>query len=228
MNYRVLTISREYGSGGSEIAAIVAGSLGWRLLDDALLVEVGRAANLPISDVRTFDETIDPWICRLTRPLWGTSPDGFSPIAPVHLFDADEEAALADRIIRNAWDLGGCVVVGRGAQCVLRHEPNVFHVFVYASWEERIERVRSRHASGSDLDELLRNMDERRLHYVRRHYGENRLNPHLYDLMVNCNNRPQLVAQVILTAMDADGCGTALSHGSQNRASPRNDEAATQ
>jgi cytidylate kinase len=216
MNYRVLTISREYGSGGSEIAALIAESLGWRLLDDALLAEVSRAANVPISEARTFDETIDSWICRLTRPLLGASPDGFSPIAPVHLFDADAEAAFADRVIRNAWDLGGCVVVGRGAQCALRGKTDVFHVFVYASWGERIERVRSRHPSGTDLDELLANMDERRLQYVHRHYGENRLDPHLYDLMVNCNH-PHLAAQVILTAMgvdDAEGRGTSLSHGS--------------
>jgi cytidylate kinase len=214
MNYRALTISREYGSGGSEIAAIVAGSLGWQLLDDALLVEISRAANVPISEARTFDETIDSWIYRLMRPLWGTSPDGFSPVAPVHLFDADEEAAFANRMIRKAYDLGGCVVVGRGAQCILRHQTDVFHAFVYANWGERIERVRSRHDSGTDLDELLRDMDERRLDYVRRHYGENRLDPHLYDLMLNCNNQPHLAAQIILTAMNADGCGTALSHGS--------------
>ncbi len=210
----MLTVAREYGSGGSEIAAIVAESLGWRLLDDALLLEVSRAANVPISEARTFDETIDPWICRLMRPMWGTSPDGMSPVAPVQLFDADEEATFADRIIRNAWDVGGCVVVGRGAQCVLRHETGVFHVFVYANWNERIERVRSRHASGTDLDEVLRDMDERRLHYVHRHYGENRLDLHLYDLMVNCNNQPQLAAHVILTAMNAGGYGTAVSRES--------------
>ncbi len=200
MNYRVLTVSREYGSGGFEIAAVVAESLGWRLLDDALLGEVSRAANLPISEVQAFDETIDPWFCRLMRPLLGTGPDRFSIVSPVHLFDADEEVALAESVIRNAWDLGSCVVVGRGAQCVLRRQPDVYHVFVYAGWEERIERVRSRHASGTDLDELLRNMDERRLLYARRHYGENRLDPHLYDLMVNCNNQPLLGAQIILTA----------------------------
>ncbi len=214
MNYRALTISREYGSGSSEIAGIVAESLGWRLLDDALLAEISRLANVPISDVVALDETIDPWICRLMRPLWGTSPDGVSPVAPARPFDADEEAASADRIIRNAWDAGGCVIVGRGAQCVLRHEPDVFHVFVYAAWEERIKRVRGRHAKGTHLDEVLRQMDERRLHYVHRHYGANRLDPHLYDLMVNCNNQPRLAAKTILTAMNADGCGTALSQSS--------------
>lgn len=216
MNYRVLTISREYGSGGSEIAAIVAESLGWRLLDDALLDEISRVAKVPMSDVVALDETIDPWICRLMRPLWGTSPDGISPVAPARLFDADEEAAFADGIIKNAWDAGGCVVVGRGAQCVLRFEPDVFHVFVYAGWEERIKRVRSRHPPGTDLDELLRTMDERRLHYVRRHYGTNRLDPHLYNLMVNCGNQPRLAAQTILTAMNAGGCGTVLSRDSDS------------
>ncbi len=150
-------------------------------------------------------------------PSLGHQPGRVFTRTPVRLFDADEEADFADKIIRNAWDLGGCVVVGRGAQCVLRHETDVFHVFVYADWNERIERVRSRYASGTDLDEVLRDMDERRLHYVHRHYGENRLDPHLYDLMVNCNNHPQLAAQVILTAMNAGGCGTAVNHESASQ-----------
>ena len=116
--------------------------------------------------------------------------------------------------IRNACDLGGCVLVGRGAQCVLRHETDVFHVFVYASWEERIARVRSRHASDTDLDEVLRNMDERRPGLRPSLLRREPPDPHLYHLMVNCNNQPQRAAQAILTAMGADGSSAALSHGS--------------
>lgn len=203
MQYRLLTIAREYGSGGAEIASIVAQALGWRLLDNSLLSEISRAARVPISDVVALDETIDPWLARIMRPLWGTSPDGMSPVGPVHLFDADAEAEFADKVIRNAYDPGRCVIVGRGAQCVLRREADVFHVFVYANWEERIERARGRHSGGTDLEALLVEMDERRLQYVERHYDADWFDPHLYDLMVNCNNQPQLAAELILAAMQA-------------------------
>jgi hypothetical protein len=47
-------------------------------------------------------------------------------------------------------------------------------------------------------------MDEQRLRYIQRHFGASRLDPHLYDLMVDCDGDPRLAARVILTAMQAD------------------------
>ncbi len=61
----------------------------------------------------------------------------------------------------------------------------MFHTFVYADWSDRVRRIRNRVAPGTKVDELIHSMDARRLEYVRRHYGVNRLDPHLYDLLVN-------------------------------------------
>jgi len=56
MRYRVLTIAREYGSGGAEIAGIVATSLGWKLVDKLLLAEIGSRAEVPVAQAAVLDE----------------------------------------------------------------------------------------------------------------------------------------------------------------------------
>ncbi|MCX6632338.1 MAG: cytidylate kinase-like family protein [Candidatus Solibacter sp.] len=205
MKYRALTIAREYGSGGAEIAGSVASSLGWRLVDKVLLTEISSRAKVPVADVVVLDEQVDPWLHRLTRPLWGTGGDGISAIIPVDLFDADAEAALAKQIIQEAYWQGNCVIVGRGAQCVLQAKPDVFHALVYARRADRVHRLLARVAPGTDVCELLHTIDEQRHDYVHRHYGENRLDPHLYDLAINCHNQVQAAARLILLAMESAG-----------------------
>ena len=141
MKYRVLTISREYGSGGGEIADIIARELGWRLVDKDLIGEISKTEKVPPSEVAAFDEKVDPWIHRITRTVWGLGADGISVVAPVEMFDAEKAASLAKRIVTEAYNMGNCVIVGRGSQCILRNKPDVFHAFVYARWEERVRKI---------------------------------------------------------------------------------------
>ena len=69
--YRILTVAREYGSGGARIAALAAALLGWRLLDSALIDEIARAAHVDPALARRFDERVDTWLHRLSRHgLW--------------------------------------------------------------------------------------------------------------------------------------------------------------
>ncbi len=203
MNFKALTIAREYGSGGAEIAGIVAGSLGWTLVDQALLAEVSNKAKVPAGSVAELDEQVDPRLYRIMRRLWGTGADGYSAITPpVDLLDADAVAALTNQVIQEAHLAGRCVIVGRGAQCVLRGKADVFHVFVYADWTDRVRRIHRRLGPDTDAAEVIRSMDAGRLDYVRHHYGVNRLDPHLYDLLVKSRNRTGEVAQLILSAME--------------------------
>jgi hypothetical protein len=202
MNFRILTVAREYGSGGAEIAGIIANQLGWRLMDQALLSEISERAQAPIGEVVAKDERVDPWLYRIMRPIWGKGADGFSAIAPVNLFDADAAAVLAKLVIQEAHCVGRCVIVGRGAQGVLRGKRDVFNVFVYAAWSERARRIQGRVASGTNVDELIHSMDASRLEYVRHYHGLNRLDPHLYNLMIDSKNQPELAARLILSAME--------------------------
>jgi len=201
MKYRVLTVSREYGSGGGEIADIVARELGWRLLDKELITEISRKEQVPDTEVAAFDEKVDPWIHRLTRSIWGLGADGISPVAPVDLFDAEKAARLAKQVIEEAYKMGACVIVGRGSQCVLRGKSDVFHVFVYAQWTERVRKIQGRVAPGTNADALIRSIDEQRVGYIRLHYSQNWLNPHLYDMMIDSKGQREKTAQLIISAM---------------------------
>jgi hypothetical protein len=210
MEWKTLTVAREFGSGGAEIAALVAAELGWKLLDRALLDEISSRAQVPAADAASLDEHIDPWLHRITRPLWGSGGDCVSAAVPVDVFDAEAAARLARQVILEAYEQGQCVVVGRGSQCVLRGKPGVFHAFVYAPWDERLQRVRSRVAPGTDPGEYLRSMDSSRVDYVRRNYHENRLDLRLYHLMVSSHIGIRLAADVVLQAM---GAGRSVAAG---------------
>lgn len=201
MRYRALTVSREYGSRGAEIAEIIARDLGWKLVDKDLITEISRRGQVSASEAAAFDETVDPWIHRITRSVWGLGVDGISPVAPVDLFDAEKAAGLAKQIIEEAYKLYECVLVGRGAQCILRGRADVYHALIYARWEDRVRQIKSRVAPGTDVEALVRTIDAQRLEYVHLHYGGNRFDPYLYDIMIDSKNQPEKVARLIISGM---------------------------
>jgi len=201
MKYRVLTVSREYGSGGAPIANRIADILGGRLGDTALITEISTREKVPPTEVAAFDEKVDPWFHRITRLVWGLGADGISAVAPVEMFDAERAANLARRVIEEAYKMGNCVIVGRGAQCILRDRPDVFHAFIYGRREDKIKRLQSRVSPGTDIEALMRSMDAQRVEYVRLHYKQNWLNPYLYDIMIDSKGQTEAVAQLIISAM---------------------------
>ncbi len=201
MKFRALTVSREYGSGGAEIAGIIARDLRWKLVDKDLITEISRMEQISANEVAAFDERVDPWIHRITRSIWSLGVDGVSPVVPLDLFDAEKTAGLAKKVIEEAYRMGNCVIVGRGSQCILKAREDVFHCFIYARWADRVRRIQSRVAPGTDLDELIHSMDAQRSEYIRLHYGENWLDPYLYDVMINSKGDSEEVARLIISAM---------------------------
>jgi cytidylate kinase len=202
MKYKALTISREYGSGGGEIAARIADQLGWSLLDKDLISEISRKAKVSPTEAAALDERVDPWVHRLTRSLWGKSVDGISAAVPVDIFDADSAAVLAKSVIEEAYKIGHCVVVGRGSQCVLRGKEDVFHAFVYGQWADRVRRIQERQPQVANVQERILSIDGQRAGYIHLHYGANQSDRHLYHLMVDSMNQTEITAQLILSAME--------------------------
>jgi len=203
MKYKVVTVGREYGSGGSLIAQRVAQRLGWKLLDNSLVLQIAEAARIDPSLARQLDERIDSWGHRVARgALWHGVFEGVASVSGAEFADADTLAALAKSLIREAYEQGNCVVVGRGAQCVLQAEPDVFHVFVYAPRAQKAERLRGRVPQEKDLDALMVETDRQRAEYVRRHFDCDWTNPHLYHLMVTSEMGEDAAADIILRAME--------------------------
>ncbi len=201
---RVITISREYGSGGAAAASALAERLGWRLVNESLLTEIARLARVDRSVAARYDECVSPWFHRLMRALWRGGFEG--AVARVESdFDADTMAALCERVIREAADIGNCVTVGRGGQCILQNRPDAFHVSIYAPLEIKLPRLHKRHPGANDLESIAAEMDRRRADYIRRYFGQDWTNRHLYNLLVCSSIGIDAVVATILCAAGLRG-----------------------
>jgi cytidylate kinase len=197
---RVITVAREFGSGGAAVAARLAQTLGWRLLDHGLVTEVARAARVDPEMARAYDERLDTWMHRVAKKgLWGGGIEGLAAVSERDYFDAETMAALESGLIERAAEEGNCIIVGRGAQCLLQRRADVFHVFVYAPLHQRVERVRAR-MKVDDPRETIGEMEKQRAEYVKSRFGCNWRDPHLYNLMICSSLGEPTVVSTILHA----------------------------
>jgi len=165
---RAITIAREYGGGGASVARLLADRLGWRLLDRDLLNEVARAANVAPAVAERFDERIDPWFHRLVKhALWRGAPDAPISVDKPRPVRCRDHGGGGRKVIEEAARMGNCVVVGRGAQCILHGWPEVFHVFLYAPIEIRKKRVAERRGVAPNLETVIREYDRLRAAGIR-------------------------------------------------------------
>jgi len=183
--YRILTIGREYGSGGGPVAELLAKQMGWQLMDETLVQKVAEKASVHPGVASRLDECLDSWMHRLTKRTFGRGAfEGAAPVALADMFDADAMAGLSQRLIEEAAEIGNFVIVGRGGQCILQHRSDAFHVFVYAPLEERIRRIRETYGAELATAENVEAMDRKRNAYIQHHFGANWRDPHLYHAMM--------------------------------------------
>jgi CMP/dCMP kinase len=202
MRYRLLTVNREFGSGGGRIAQTIAENLGWKLLDKDIIDAIAYAAHVDQSVVRRYDEHIESWLSRFNQQAMRSAAlTAGLELRDNAIFDAEEMAKVSRKIIEQAYAEGNCVIVGRGSQCILQHKPDAFHVFVYAPHKQRILRLRARLERGADVEQRIRTVDAERAKYLQEYYGKYWLNPHLYDLMISSSEGEGPTAHTIQYAM---------------------------
>jgi len=202
MKYRVLTVNREFGSGGGRIAQTIAKWLGWKLLDRDIIDAIAYAAHVDTKVVKKYDEHVDGWLRRLNQQAMRSAALAAGlELRESSVFDAEEMVKVSQKIIEEAWSQGNCVIVGRGAQCVLQHKPDVFHAFVYAPLKQRLQRLQLRLEKGADIEQRIRTVDTERAKYLQEYFGKSWCNLHLYDLMISSKMDEDETARVIVTAM---------------------------
>jgi Cytidylate kinase-like family len=183
--FNVITVSREYGSGGGMIAEMLAKRLGWRLVDRSVVAEVAKRAQVDPSVAARFDEAVDPWFHQLVRALWRGGYEGVASRVETEALDSRTMAAVTGEILLEAATLGKCVIVGRGGQCLLRNRENAFHVSIFGPREQKIQRLRERLAPGADLEECMDATDRHRAAYIQQTFGEDWKARHLYHLLIS-------------------------------------------
>ena len=182
----VLTVSRLYGSGGSEVAAIVAKNLGWSLLDNAVVDAVAARMGLSVAEVRDREERVPSLVERLTSAMAMGSQEWMSPIAEAKRPTDEQLIEVTRRIIEEAISRGPLVVVGRGTQEMLAERDDTLHVFCYAARKALIARTMKREAvSPEEAARLVDNINRERDQWVRLHWERDRRAHENYDLSVN-------------------------------------------
>ena len=203
MDYRVLTVNREFGSGGGRIAQTIAEWLGWKLLDRDIIDAIAYAAHVDPKVVRPYDEHVDSWLRRINQQAMRSAALAAGlELRENSVFDAEEMVKISRKIIEEAYSEGNCVIVGRASQCILQHKPDVYHVFVYAPYLDRLVRLRDRLDKGVHAEQRIRIVDEERAKYLQQYYGKAWNNPHLYDLMISSRTDEEWTARAILYAMN--------------------------
>src|SRR5881275_2540062 len=184
----VITITRQYASGGSEVARLVAAALRWEVIDNEFVDEVARRAGLPPDAVAQREERAPGLLERLARALAAGSPEMFIATAGVPRVEPDEAAIvqLTERVIAEAAAQGRIVLVGRGAQAVLAQRPDALHVYVVAPKPWRMKHAVERlGVNRADVEKVVDETDLLHDHYVKTYYGRHRQDVVNYDMVVN-------------------------------------------
>ncbi len=182
----VLTVSRLYGSGGSEVAALTAKQLGWSLLDNAVVDAVASRMGLSVAEVRDREERVPSLVERLTSAMAMGSQEWASPIAAAKRPTDEQLIEVTRHIIEEAVVAGPVVVVGRGAQEILAEREDTLHVFCYAPRKALIARTMQREGlSMEEATRLVDNTNKERDQWVRLHWERDRRAHENYDLSVN-------------------------------------------
>ena len=183
----IITVSRLYGSGGSEVAAVTAKLLDWSLLDNAVVDAVAARMGLSVAEVRDREERVPSLVERLTSAMAMGSQEWVSPMAAAAKRPTDEQLIEVTRhIIEEAIAAGPVVVVGRGAQEMQAEREDSLHVFCYAPRKALISRTMQREGVGAEeAARLVDNTNKERDQWVRLHWERDRRALDNYDLSVN-------------------------------------------
>jgi cytidylate kinase len=202
-----ITISRMFGSGGSEVARLVASELGWTLLDNAFVERVATRLHATPMSVEAIEERGPTLAERIATVLaYGAQEPISAPMSSPLSLDEERVLDVTQQVIADAVARGPVVLVGRGAQVCLEHHPDAFHVLCTAPRAHLIERVARREQL--DAAEAARRVDEenrRRGQYVKRNFGRDWLDASHYHLCVDTSHLGLEETAALIVRMEARG-----------------------
>jgi len=199
----VITISRELGSKGSEIADLLCEKLGYCRVDKTMLSQIAAEAGVDVQAVLDKERAVTSrprLISDQMTSLYGRAPSAFGRKG--NMDDQTYSRIVQETMERFAQE-GNAVIVGRGGQMVLRDWPTALHVHIYAPQEIRIQRLQERqNLSELEAKRRVTNSDEQKRLYVRNaHNNANWKDSKHYHLMINTGYiTPEVAAELIVEA----------------------------
>jgi len=188
----VVTISRQFGSGGAEIGHIVAQENGLLYVDRGIIGEVARRLGVNEEQAARQDEQTAGAVGHILGALQSNSPFNVNfntLLNPTNIPAQVREVAylrLTQKVILELATEGNAVIIGRGSQLLLHGSPRTLHVYVFAPLDYRIEQVTKLHQLDPNrARELIERRDYEHNAYLGRYYGTSQHQPYLYHLLLN-------------------------------------------
>jgi cytidylate kinase len=201
MQIKIVTIEREYGCGGGEIAKQLAAQLGWKLWDELLSEEIARRANCPRAVVERREERNDPLYYRLFKSFLRGSYEGSLNAHKLNLVDSESILKFTTAVVRDAAGAGNCVIVGRGSQLILREREDTLRVFLYAPGELKVRRLMSRGKTEQEAHDLVDTVDLERAKFIEKYFKIEWPHRSVYHTMINTAIGDEAVIHTILHFM---------------------------
>jgi len=181
----LITVSRQFGAGGSELARKLGERLNWPVLDDEVTCRCAQRLNLETSTVARLREHSPTLLARLSAALLVAPPEA-PGIDTTHLLRIDAIAEAALESITEAAKSLPLIVVGFGTQCIFANRADALHVRLVAPMPDRVERLRARYGwDAANAAARARRVDEDRRRYVQRYFHRDLNDPLLYDVQIN-------------------------------------------
>jgi cytidylate kinase len=203
----IITIARQFGSGGREIGERVAELLGFPLYDKQLITDAAAKGNLNEEIIRSADESATNsllYTLAMDSNHYGTAMH-FGYKMPLN----DKLFILQSEVIKEYAKNGSCVIIGRCADYVLRDEPNILRLFIYGDLDHRQARVMERHPElkSSQVIDVINKTDKRRSSYYNFYTGNKWGKYDNYDMTINSStlgidHTAQVIAASALKLMD--------------------------
>jgi len=212
----IVTVSREFGAGGSELAARLGARLAWPVLDDEVACRCAARLQLDTAAVERLREHSPTLLARLSAAFLVAPPEACA-FDSTNLMHVDAVAEAAYESIMDAAEKLPLIFVGFGTQCIFADRQDALHVRLVAPLEIRVERLRARFGwDVATATAKARRMDDDRRRYVQRYFRRDVLDPLLYDVQINTgrttiNEAAALVEQLVRAGEEVTA-GAVASH----------------
>ena len=201
---QLLTVSREYGAGGSELGVLLGELMRWPVLDHELVRQLAQRLRCEEVEVVAMAEHAPSFLERLAAVAVVAAPEARVQSAP-WATDPDCVAAAAREVLLEAARNLPLIVVGHGGNCLFRGRPDVLRIRVTAPFDVRVQRVAQR--TGLSIPEAtadVRRRDGDRQHYLQRYYQSDVNNACDYDLQINTGTVPlDAAARLVFNLLQA-------------------------
>jgi cytidylate kinase len=198
---KIITIEREYGCGGGEIAQLLAKQLGWKLWDQLLTEEIARLAECPKAVVEVREERTDPLYYRLFKSFLRGSYEGSINAHKLKLVDSESILRFTQRVVEHAAKKGNSVIVGRGSQQFLKSRSDTLRVFLYAPRENKVRRLLARGKNEKEAQQLVDTVDQERADFIQKYFNVEWPDRAIYHSMINTAIGDEGVIRMILDLM---------------------------